>query len=232
MIKRKGKFYIAVSLLLFATTYAFAQSQGLPKGFVYVSDIASNIIIDIRYFTNYNFTGARVEGYRAPVAILTKEAAIALSRAADEFESMGYIVKIFDAYRPTRAVRYFNKWLNDNGPLADRNKPYFFPRVDKKLLFKLGYLSNRSGHSRGSTIDITLVDKKTGKELDMGSPYDFLDEVSSYDSKTISPQQFANRKLLREVMIKNGFRPYNKEWWHFTLANEPFSNKYFDFPVE
>jgi D-alanyl-D-alanine dipeptidase len=129
-------------------------------------------------------------------------------------------------------VRYFNKWLNDKGPLADRNKPYFFPRVDKKLLFKLGYLSNRSGHSRGSTIDITLIDKKTGKELDMGSPYDFLDEVSSYDSKTISPQQFANRKLLREVMIKNGFRPYNKEWWHFTLVGEPFSNKYFDFPVK
>ena len=197
--------------------------------FVLVSDAIPDVMLEMRYYSTFNFVGERIDGYDEPVAILTRQAAEALKAAADEFALLGYRLKIFDAYRPQRAVAQFCTWAQD----ADdtRMKEYFYPQLDKQELFSQGYIAERSGHSRGSTVDLTLFDMRTAREADMGGGFDYFGELSHADYAGISEAQYAMRMLLRKVMVKHGFRPYTGEWWHFTLENEPFPDTYFDFPV-
>ncbi len=200
-----------------------------PSGFVLLSDHIPGIIQEIRYFTTYNFVGERVDGYEEPIALLTIEAARCLKEVSNTANVMGYRLKIFDAYRPVRAVKHFVMWgLED---LDQRMKPFFYPDLDKRDLFNRGYIATQSTHSRGSTVDLTLLNMETGKELDMGSPFDFFGPVSHPDYMNITKEQFDNRMILRNLMLENGFEPIDCEWWHFTLKNEPYPETYFDFPV-
>ena len=201
----------------------------LPDGFVYVTDVVETAQLDIRYYGDYNFIGTRINGYKAPTAILTEEAAAALKTAADLVEEQGYYIKVFDAYRPQQAVDHFVSWAKD---LDDqRMKAYFYPEVDKSKLFELGYIAEKSGHSRGSTVDLTLVDIATGKEVDMGSDFDFFGPISHHGTDLITVEQEANRNILRDAMVEAGFEIYPEEWWHYRLRNEPYPNEYFDFEV-
>ena len=200
-----------------------------PTGFVLLSDFVPGIIQEIRYFSTYNFIGDRIDGYEEPVAFLTKEAARALKAVSNEMMVQGYRLKVFDAYRPACAVRHFVLWGIEDQDI--RMKPYFYPELEKQELFSKGYIAKMSGHSRGSTIDLTLLDMKTGKEVDMGGAFDYFSEVSHPDYKEISGEQYENRMLLQKVMVRNGFKPFDCEWWHFTLENEPYPDTYFEFPV-
>ena len=200
-----------------------------PSGFVLLSDHVPGIVQEIRYFSTYNFVGDRIDGYEEPVALLTREAARALKRAAGELNAQGYRLKIFDAYRPVSAVRHFILWGIEDIDL--RMKPYFYPELEKQELFDKGYIAKQSSHSRGSTVDLTLLDMRTGKELDMGGPFDLFSEVSHPDSKNVTEEQYENRMLLQKAMTRNGFLPFDYEWWHFTLENEPYPDTYFEFPV-
>ena len=200
-----------------------------PSGFVLLADYVPGIIQEIRYYSTYNFVGDRVDGYEEPCALLTKEAARALKSAANEANVKGYRFKVFDAYRPVRAVKHFTLWGIEDLDL--RMKPYFYPALEKQELFRKGYIASRSSHSRGSTVDLTLLDMETGKEVDMGSPFDMFSEVSHPDYTGITKEQYENRMMLRQIMLRNGFEPIDCEWWHFTLQNEPFPQTYFDFPV-
>ena len=200
-----------------------------PSGFVLLTDAVPDAILEIRYFSTYNFVGDRIDGYEEPVALLTKEAAAALKEASDEFIEKGYRLKIYDAYRPQKAVSHFMRWAQDKDDA--RMKEYFYPDLEKDVLFPLGYIAEHSGHSRGSTVDLTLFDMTTEKELDMGGVFDFFGEISHPDYTDITEQQYANRMLLREVMLKHGFKPLAEEWWHFTLEDEPYPDTYFTFPV-
>jgi len=197
--------------------------------FVLLADYVPSIIQEIRYYSTYNFIGDRIEGYEDPCAIVTKEAARALQSVSGELASQGYRIKVFDAYRPATAVKRFVQWSVDDLDL--RMKPFFYPDLDKAELFKRGYIASRSSHSRGSTVDITLLDMTTGKEVDMGGPFDLFSERSHPDYRGVTPEQYENRQYLREAMLRNGFEPIFCEWWHFTLANEPYPDTYFEFPV-
>ena len=199
------------------------------SGFVLLSDFVPSIIQEIRYYSTYNFIGDRIDGYEEPYALLTREAARALKAVSGELAVQGYRMKIFDAYRPATAVRHFVQWSVDDLDL--RMKPFFYPDLDKGDLFKRGYIASKSSHSRGSTVDLTLLDMKTGKEVDMGSPFDLFSEVSHPDYRGITEEQYVNRMYLRDAMLRNGFEPIFCEWWHFTLADEPYPDTYFDFPV-
>ena len=200
------------------------------KYFSLVTDVDPRILLEIRYYSAYNFVGERIDGYKAPVAYLTKQAALALKAANDEFYSKGYTIKVYDAYRPQTAVNHFVRWGKN---LQDvKMKSFFYPQVDKSELFNEGYIAAKSGHSKGSTIDLTIVNLTTGKELDVGEHFDFFGEISHPDSKQVSAAQYNNRMLLQQVMVRHGFRALDTEWWHFTLNNEPFTDTYFDFPVE
>ncbi len=199
------------------------------SGFVLLADYVPSIIQEIRYHSTYNFVGDRIDGYEEPCAVITKEAARALKAAGNEANASGWRLKVFDAYRPASAVRHFQLWGIED--LDQRMKPFFYPDLEKQDLFRLGYIASKSSHSRGSTVDLTLLDMKTGKELDMGSPFDFFSEVSHPGYKGITDEQFENRMYLQNLMTRNGFEPLDCEWWHFTLADEPFPDTYFDFPV-
>jgi D-alanyl-D-alanine dipeptidase len=199
------------------------------SGFVMAADYVPHVIQEIRYHSSYNFIGERIDGYEEPCAFLTREAARALKSAANEFFVMGYQIKIFDAYRPARAVRHFVLWGIEDQDI--RMKPYFYPDLQKQELFAGGYIAKLSSHSRGSTVDLTLLSMQTGKELDMGSPFDFFGVESHPDYRGITEDQYENRMLLQKVMVRNGFVPIDCEWWHFTLKDEPFPDVYFDFPV-
>ena len=204
--------------------------QELPKGFVYLSSVDKTIQSELRYFSDNNFIGKKIDGYNDNCVITTTEAANALHKAQQILLKKGFSLKIFDAYRPQQAVNHFIRWakvLNDT-----LMKKQYYPNVPKSQLFKRGYIASRSGHSRGSTLDLTIVDIKTGKELNMGSPFDFFGTSSHALSIKIGKDEKKNRLLLRKVMIDNGFRPYKNEWWHFTLRNEPFKTTYFNFPIE
>ena len=207
-----------------------SNSPDDPAGFVLLSDVVPDIIQEIRYFSTYNFVGDRIDGYQAPCALMTIEAAEALKKVSDEVKSQGYRLKIYDAYRPQMAVDHFVRWAED---LNDsRMKSYFYPKVDKTKLFDEGYIDAKSGHSRGSTVDLTLFDMKTGKEVDMGGTFDYFGELSHPDFKgKLTKKQIKNRQYLRDVMIKHGFKPLATEWWHFTLKDEPYPDTYFTFPV-
>ena len=200
-----------------------------PSGFVLLADFVPGIIQEIRYYTTYNFIGDRIDGYEEPCALLTKEAARALKSAGAEFLVQGYRLKIFDAYRPACAVKHFVLWGIEDTDV--RMKPYFYPELEKQALFSDGYIAKKSSHSRGSALDLTLFDMQTGKELDMGGPFDLFSEVSHPDYRGITDEQYENRMNLQRVMVRNGFEPYECEWWHFRLADEPYPDTYFEFPV-
>ena len=197
--------------------------------FVLVSDVVPDAILEIRYFSTYNFIGDRVDGYEEPVALLTEEAANALAEVSDELVEKGYRLKIYDAYRPQMAVDHFVRWAEDFDDT--RMKEYFYPELEKDQLFPQGYIAEHSGHSRGSTVDLTLFDMTAEKEVDMGGTFDYFGELSHPDYKGITEEQFANRMILREAMLVHGFKPLPEEWWHFTLADEPYPETYFTFPV-
>lgn len=200
-----------------------------PSGFVLLSDAVPGIIQEIRYFSTYNFVGDRIDGYEEPCAILTREAARALKTVSNEMNVRGYRLKIFDAYRPVSAVKHFVLWGIED--LDTRMKLFFYPKLQKQELFSQGYIASKSSHSRGSTVDLTLLDMTTGAEVDMGSPFDMFDEISHPDCRKITDLQYENRMMLRDVMTRNGFVPIDCEWWHFTLKDEPYPDTYFEFPV-
>lgn len=215
--------------LLLISTFQIGHTQ-LPDGFVYVRDIDSTIKVELRYCTINNFVGNSINGYNAEVCILTNQAAQKLKIIQSELKQYNLSLRIYDAYRPQRAVNNFMAWAkNVNDTIT---KQQFYPNVEKKNLFKEEYIATRSRHSSGSTVDLTLVDLTTNKVLDMGTPYDFFGEESWVLYNGISTQQKSNRMLLQSIMKKHGFIPYPKEWWHFTLGGEPFKNQYFDFPIE
>ena len=200
-----------------------------PAGFVLLADYDPHIVQEIRYYSTYNFIGDRINGYEEPCALLTIEAARALRAVSGELISHGYRLKVFDAYRPANAVKHFVLWgIEDQDT---RMKPYFYPDLEKRELFEKGYIAKQSSHSRGSAVDLTILDMKTGKELDMGSPFDLFSEVSHPDYRGITQEQYENRMLLRKAMLRNGFLPLDCEWWHFSLKNEPYPDIYFTFPV-
>jgi D-alanyl-D-alanine dipeptidase len=201
------------------------------SGFVLITDVVPDAILEIRYYSTFNFVGERIHAYEAPVAYLTKEAAQALKNVSDDLMAQGYRIKIYDAYRPQTAVDHFKSWAEDLD--ATEMKPYFYPEVDKSQLFEQGYIAAKSGHSRGSTVDLTLVDMATGMEVDMGGGFDYFGELSHPDyTATLTHEQINNRMILRKAMMDNGFKPLEEEWWHFTLIDEPYPDTYFDFPVE
>ena len=197
--------------------------------FVLLSEAVPDAILEIRYYSTYNFVGDRINGYEEPLAMLTTEAAAALKEVSDELMSKGYRLKIFDAYRPQMAVTHFMDWALDAEDT--RMKEYFYPELDKTVLFPQGYIAEHSGHSRGSTVDLTLFDMNTEREVDMGGTFDYFGELSHPDYTEITEEQYAMRMMLREVMMKHGFRPLEEEWWHFTLEDEPYQNTYFTFPI-
>lgn len=200
-----------------------------PSGFVVLGEFIPNIVQEIRYYSTYNFIGERVDGYEEPCALLTTEAARALRSVSNELIVQGYRLKVFDAYRPAAAVRQFVLWGIEDTDV--RMKPYFYPELEKQELFRTGYIASRSSHSRGSAVDLTLFDMRTGKEVDMGSPFDLFSELSHPDCREITEEQYENRMLLQRAMVRGGFEPIFCEWWHFMLANEPYPDTYFEFPV-
>lgn len=200
-------------------------------GFVVLSEAVPDVILEIRYYSTYNFVGERISGYNEPVALLTKEAASALKEVSDELLEQGYQLKIYDAYRPQSAVEHFKAWALD--PEDTRMQAFFYPELDKPALFARGYIASRSGHSRGSTVDVTLVDRATGKDVDMGGAFDYFGELSHPGyTAGLAEEQVANRGTLRAAMLAHGFQGIGTEWWHFTLEDEPYPDTYFDFPVE
>lgn len=201
----------------------------MDKRFVEIAEAAADVILEIRYYSTFNFIGDRIDGYLEPTALLTREAANALKAASDKLKEKGYRLKIYDAYRPQRAVDHFVRWAKDIEDL--RMKEIFYPDVPKDKLFELGFIAERSGHSRGSTVDLTLFDMSRGRDADMGGYFDFFGDISHYEHTSLSNLQRSNRALLRDAMLRAGFAPYENEWWHFTLKDEPYPDTYFDFPV-
>lgn len=218
----------------FILTLALAACTHAPDpqdatDFVDTRALIPDLVVEMRYAGHENFVGRPITGYDAPVCLLTQRAAATLANAQKVLAESGLGLKVFDCYRPTRAVADFAAWARD--PQDQARKPDYYPNVDKSQLFALGYIAERSGHSRGSTLDITLIDLTTGAEVDMGSAYDLFDTRSWPTDQTVRPAQRANRLMLQSVMTANGFRPLAEEWWHFTLNDEPFPETYFDFPV-
>lgn len=213
----------------YVQTASYDVADPLPDGFVYTADVVPDVVLEMRYYSTYNFVGTRIDGYLAPVSIMTAEAADALLVASDILRSQGYTIKIFDSFRPMDAVNHFVWWGKNLDDTA--MKPFFYPDMDKTQLFN-GYISSKSAHSRGSTIDLTIVNMYTGKEVDMGGPFDFFGDISNHGTGLITAEQTANRQILKEAMEAAGFRAYSKEWWHYTLNNEPYPDTYFNFPVK
>jgi D-alanyl-D-alanine dipeptidase len=214
-------FTIVCSLSIYA--------QKMPKGFVYLSDVDASIKSELRYLSTNNFIGKKIDGYQENCVIISKETADALHTIQTILLKKGLGLKVFDAYRPQQAVDHFVKWakvLNDT-----LMKKEYYPEVPKSELFKRGYIASKSGHTRGSTIDLTIINIKTGKELDMGSPYDYFGIESHPFYQKINKTQKENRLYLRKIMLSNNFKPYDHEWWHFTLKKEPFPKTYFNFPI-
>ena len=250
-----------LTAILIATSGS-ATAQTAPTDdtsqFVTLTDAVPDAILEIRYFGTYNFVGTRIDGYLEPTALLTRRAADSLRAVSDDVIRLGYRLKIYDAYRPQRAVDHFVRWAANVGDTI--MKPYFYPDLDKSVLFKQDYIMEKSGHTRGSTIDLTLFDMTTEKEVDMGGTFDWfgpeshpdfcghpsdlrsqggIPEMSEYTgdnhespaNRSITPEQFKNRMILRDAMLRHGFKPLDSEWWHFTLRDEPFPDTYFTFPV-
>ena len=219
-----------LTLMLFVTPASAQQSTAPddPTGFVVLGEFIPDIIQEIRYYSTYNFVGEHIDGYYQPCALMTIEAATALKAVSDDVMARGYRLKIFDAYRPQMAVDHFMRWAENNDTSM---KNYFYPKIAKDRIIPEGYVDRKSGHSRGSTVDLTLFDMKTGKEVDMGGTFDYFGELSHPDYKKITKTQYKNRMILRDAMIRHGFKPLATEWWHFTLKDEPYPDTYFTFPV-
>ena len=210
------------------STAGVPKARMLPEGFVYLDEWIEDCIIDAKYAGTDNFMGRPADGYVQPLVVASVEAARALVRAADALRGQGWLIKVFDAYRPQRAVDDFCRWGAD---LADqRRKALHYPAVEKARMFEEGYIARRSSHTRGSAVDLTLADAD-GQPLDMGTRFDFMDPRSWPDSRDISPAQHENRMRLRGAMLACGFVPYEREWWHFSVDPEPYPQTYFDFPV-
>ena len=218
-----------IFVIIFLIFYSAFFDNNLEDGFVYLNDTDDSIIVDLKYYSTENFTGQFVEGYLSNNAILTKESALALSNAQDDFNKLGYSLILYDAYRPQRSVDFFVQWSKN--PYDTINKRIYYPDIKKSELFELGYIASKSGHSRGSTVDVSLVEISTNKVLDMGTIFDYFGIESHTFFNDISEKQKSNRLILYEIMSNNGFKNYSKEWWHFTLKNEPYQ-KYFDFLVK
>ncbi len=207
-----------------------SDSGHLPDGFGYVHDVIPDSRYDIRYYTHDNFMGVPVDGYEAPVAILTTEALDALALVARDLRELGYGIIVFDGYRPQKAVDHFVRWAEDLSDTLMKQK--YYPDVDKSDLFVKRYIASRSGHTRGSTVDLSLYDLESGDEVDMGSGFDLFGPVSHHGSEKITEEQTANRAILKEVMQKHGFVEYYREWWHYRLSDEPYPETFFDFDVK
>jgi zinc D-Ala-D-Ala dipeptidase len=237
--------------------FCFGISEGArSKGFVYLHEIDPTILVSLRYNSNENFIGKPIDGYKKSVVIITKQAAEALKKVQEEVKKEGYNLVVYDAYRPQQAVNHFMQWSE---AVKDQSKKsQYYPRIDKARVFELGYVSKRSGHSRGSTIDLTLI--KDGQKLheikekdrtlldgytikilddgtlDMGSSFDLFDMASHFENSLIEEKYKKMRAYLKKVMEKYGFKNYAEEWWHFTLKDEPFpagqDSSYFDFEIE
>ena len=244
-------FFAVLSSLLFLTCSNKQNSELSDDSsqFVTLSEVVPDVILEIRYYGTYNFVGGRVDGYLQPTALLTRQAADSLRLVSDELKAMGYRLKIYDAYRPQCGVDHFVRWADDLSDTA--MKRYFYSDLDKSVLFEQDYIALKSGHTRGSTLDLTLFDMRTEKEVDMGGTFDWFgpeshpdfcgnietgeytgDNSSSPSGRSITAEQFTNRMILRQAMLRHGFKPYESEWWYFTLRDEPFPNTYFTFPVK
>eukprot|EP01117_Protostelium_nocturnum_P001379 TRINITY_DN11693_c0_g1_i1.p1 TRINITY_DN11693_c0_g1~~TRINITY_DN11693_c0_g1_i1.p1 ORF type:complete len:251 (+),score=57.07 TRINITY_DN11693_c0_g1_i1:41-793(+) len=249
----KGLFLISVFVIGLASVHSLESFQ-LPTNFTYLSTVDPSIIQEIRYHTYHNFVGRPVNGYLAPKCILTIPAAVQLSKVQKVFLKMGISLKVYDCYRPQRAVDNFVNWSQN---ITDQlTKDEFYPNVNKADVFKLDYVAHKSGHTRGSTVDVTLVPLPPAKEpeykvgeklypcfnpaekrwpdnmMDFGTGYDCFDDKSHTDIDGLTPTQKRNRQLLRKTLMKFGFKGIASEWWHFTLNNEPYPNTYFDFPIQ
>lgn len=244
---------LCLTALLFLAAASASLAAELPPGFVDAQKAIPGLIVEMRYFGRHNFVGARIDGYEAPRCILTKTAAAALAGVQADLQPMGLGLKVYDCYRPQRAVAHFQRWAKD---VADaKTKAEFYPSVDKRDLFKLGYVADKSSHSRGSTVDLTIVplpsapqpafrlgeklaactrpvgERWPDNSLDMGTGFDCFDKLAHTASPAAPAQARANRALLKTLMTKHGFINFDQEWWHYTLAGEPFPDTYFDFPV-
>ena len=245
----KKLFLFIVAAVLFAGCEKQKDDPTLDRsGFVVITDVIPDAILEIRYYSTYNFVGTRIDGYLQPVALLTKEAADSLKAVSDDVKAQGYRLKIYDAYRPQMGVNHFVRWAEN---ITDTMmKSYFYPDLNKSVLFEQEYIYERSGHTRGSTVDLTLFDMRTEKEVDMGGTFDWFgpeshpdfcgnpetgvytgDNSKSPAGRSITAEQFENRMILRRAMLRHGFKALDSEWWHFTLANEPYPDTYFNFPV-
>jgi D-alanyl-D-alanine dipeptidase len=226
---RRASLVLAIVLAILPAGFAQPRQEQHPDAFVDVASIAPDLIVEARYASAHNFVGQPIDGYDKPLCYLTRPAATALAQVVADLEPRGLTLKVFDCYRPVRAVAHFVRWARS---LRDQSmKAEFYPQVDNSTLFRDGYVATHSGHSRGSTVDLTIAGRADGKELDMGTPFDFFSPRSRPSDRSVSAAAQANRALLAQAMRKRGFRPYDKEWWHFTLRHEPFPQTYFDFPV-
>ena len=242
-------FLLTLSLLLLSCSTKSTEvcPEEDASQFVTITDVVPDVILEIRYYGTYNFVGTRIDGYEEPTALLTRQAADSLKAVSDDVKAQGYRLKIYDAYRPQKGVDHFVRWAED---IADTlMKAYFYPDLDKSVLFDQEYICAKSGHTRGSTVDLTLFDMNTEKEVDMGGTFDWFGpeshpdfcgnpETGEYEAPLsspqggLSPEQFQNRMILRQAMLRHGFKPFDTEWWHFTLKDEPFPDTYFTFPVK
>ena len=244
---RYDKFILGLCCLLLMISCRSINEQttktktGDSSQFVMLTDAVPDAILEIRYFGTYNFVGKRIDGYEQPTALLTRQAADSLRAVSDDVMRLGYRLKIYDAYRPQKAVDHFVRWAT---AVEDTlMKRYFYPNLDKSVLFEQDYIAEKSGHTRGSTVDLTLFDMATEKELDMGGTFDWFGHESHPDfggnpetgvympNDSITAEQFAHRMILRNAMLRHGFKALDSEWWHFTLKYEPFPDTYFTFPV-
>ena len=245
---------LLASLMVAALPPASSAADALPNGFVRIQEVIPDALLDIRYYTDHNFLGVRVDGYEGPACILTRQAAEKLANVQKDLAPFSMSIKIYDCYRPQQAVDHFVRWAKDINDTKTRKE--FYPTVDKRNLFSDGYIAERSSHSRGSTVDLTIVSlpaplqpayvagqplkacylpagvRFADNSLDMGTGFDCFDVASHPENINLSPQHRANRLLLKTLMAKYGFRNYDQEWWHFTLNNEPYPETYFNFPVK
>ena len=221
---------LVFTILIISFGFTSQDAKELPEGFIHVKEHIPDLEVELRYYSTNNFVGDTITGYNANTLILTKQAAEALKKVQDELQDKNLCLLVYDGYRPQRAVNHFMRWAKDLNDTI--NKQQFYPNVQKRHLFKEEYIASKSGHSRGSTVDLTIIDANTNEPLDMGSPYDFFGKESWVDHPDLTKKQKRNRQLLQTVMLKHNFRNYPKEWWHFTLRWEPFPKTYFDFEVE
>ena len=224
----KRLFLIGLVLFSFIQSTQASQISYDKSDFAPIYSVIDDASFDIRYYSSNNFTGNKINGYKAPIAYMTKQSLQALSIAANDLRKQGYRLLIWDSYRPQKAVNNFVEWINNPKDEGDKS---FYPRLKKSNLIEGNYIAEKSGHTRGSTVDLTLI-KKDGSFVDMGGTFDLFSEISHPDYKKLTKEQKRNRKILHDAMIKAGFKGIDSEWWHYTLENEPYPDTYFDFDVE